>query len=408
MTTVTHLECSVCGKRRDAELIHNLCECGGPLLVLYDLEKAKATWSRDALAKGPCSMWRYAPVLPVQNKNAIVTLGEGMTPIAKTEKLGSRLGATDLWMKDEGINPTGSFKARGLSCAVSMCVELGISKVAIPSAGNAASAMAAYAAAAGIEAHIFMPRDVPQSNYIECKAFGAKVTLVDGLISDCGRMVAERKDAEGWFDVSTLKEPYRIEGKKTMGYEVAEQLGWTLPDAIFYPAGGGVGLIGMWKAFGEMEALGWISSKRPKMIAVQAEGCQPIVRAFERGESKTQFWENAHTVAAGLRVPKPLGDALTLEAVRESGGTAIAVSDEELLDACLELGADEGIFAAPEGGACVAALKKLLATGFLKADERIVLYNTGAGLKYLEAFTTRFPRTTASEQDKLGGLITPR
>jgi threonine synthase len=408
MTTLTHLECSVCGKRRDAGLIHNLCECGGPLLVLYDLEKAKATWSRDALAKGPSSMWRYAAVLPVQNESSIVTLGEGMTPIVKTNKLGARLGASDLWVKDEGINPTGSFKARGLSCAVSMCVELGIRKVAIPSAGNAASAMAAYAAAAGIEAHIFMPRDVPQSNYIECKAFGANVTLVDGLISDCGRMVAERKDAEGWFDVSTLKEPYRIEGKKTMGYEVAEQLDWTLPDAIFYPAGGGVGMIGMWKAFGEMEALGWIGSKRPKMIAVQTEGCQPIVRAFERGESKSQFWENAHTVAAGLRVPKPLGDALTLDAVRKSGGTAIAVSDEELLDACLELGADEGIFAAPEGGACVAGLKKLLATGFLKPDERIVLYNTGAGLKYLEAFSTRFPRTTASEQDKLGGLITPR
>ena len=268
--------------------------------------------------------------------------------------------------------------------------------------------MAAYAAAAGIEAHIFMPRDVPQSNYIECKAFGARVTLVDGLISDCGRMVAERKDAEGWFDVSTLKEPYRIEGKKTMGYEVAEQLGWTLPDAIFYPAGGGVGLIGMWKAFAEMEAMGWISSHRPKMIAVQTEGCQPVVRAFERGEAKSEFWENAHTVAAGLRVPKPLGDALMLDAIRKSGGTAIAVSDEELLDASLQLGADEGIFAAPEGGACVAALAKLLASGFLKSEERIVIYNTGAGLKYLEAFSPRFPRSTASEQDKLGGLITPR
>jgi threonine synthase len=268
--------------------------------------------------------------------------------------------------------------------------------------------MAAYAAAAGIEAFIFMPRDVPQANYIECKAFGAHVTLVDGLISDCGRIVAERKDAEGWFDVSTLKEPYRIEGKKTMGYELAEQYGWTLPDAIFYPAGGGVGLIGMWKAFGEMETLGWISSKRPKMIAVQTEGCQPVVRAFERGESKTQFWENAHTVAAGLRVPKPLGDALMLDAVRKSGGAAIAVSDEDLLDASLELGATEGIFAAPEGGACVAALRKLLANEFLKPGERILLYNTGAGLKYLEAFSPRFPRSTASEQDKLGGLITPR
>jgi threonine synthase len=331
-----------------------------------------------------------------------------MTPLLRTRRLGARLGAHDLWVKDEAINPTGSFKARGLSAAVSMCVELGIRKVAIPSAGNAASALAAYAAASGIEAHIFMPRDVPQSNYIECRAFGAHVTLVDGLISDCGRMVAERKDAEGWFDISTLKEPYRIEGKKTMGYEVAEQLGWTLPDAIFYPAGGGVGLIGMWKAFGEMEALGWISSQRPKMIAVQTEGCQPVVRAFERGESKSEFWKDAHTVAAGLRVPKPLGDVLMLDALRKSGGTAIAVSDEDLLDASLQLGADEGIFAAPEGGACVAALRKLLAQGFLNPQERIVLYNTGAGLKYLETFSTRFPRATTSEQDKLGGLITPR
>jgi threonine synthase len=408
MTTVTHLECSVCGKKREAGQIHNLCECGGPLLVSYDLERARATWNREDVAKGPTNMWRYAPVLPVRNESSIVSLGEGMTPILRTRRLGERLGAHDLWVKDEGINPTGSFKARGLSCAVSMCVELGIRKVAIPSAGNAASALAAYAAAAGLEAYIFMPRDVPQANYIECKAFGAHVILVDGLISDCGKMVADGKETEGWFDISTLKEPYRIEGKKTMGYEVAEQLSWTLPDAIFYPAGGGVGLIGMWKAFAEMEALGWISSKRPKMIAVQTVGCQPIVRAFERGESKSQFWENAHTVAAGLRVPKPLGDALMLDAIRKSGGTAIAVSDEELLDGSLELSRDEGIFAAPEGGACVSALRKLLANGFLKPDERIVLYNTGAGLKYLEAFSTRFPRTTASEQDKLGGLITPR
>jgi threonine synthase len=356
MSTISHLACSVCGKRREPGILHNLCECGGPLLVRYDLEKTKATWSREALAAGPPTMWRYAPVLPVQNTRFIVSLGEGMTPMVKTTRLGDRLGAKSLWVKDEGLNPTGSFKARGLSCAISMCAELGIRKVAIPSAGNAASALAAYAARAGLEAHIFMPRDVPQSNYIECKAFGAHVTLVDGLISDCGRMVAERKDAEGWFDVSTLKEPYRIEGKKTMGYEVAEQLGWTLPDAIFYPAGGGVGLIGMWKAFDEMQALGWISGKRPKMIAVQAAGCQPVVRAFESGQSKSQPWENAHTVAAGLRVPKPLGDVLMLDAIRESGGVAIAVSDEELLDASLTLAADEGIFAAPEGGACVGAL----------------------------------------------------
>ena len=408
MTTVTHLECSQCGKRREAGQVHNLCECGGPLLVRYDLEKPKKTWNREAIKNGPTSMWRYGPVLPVQREASIVSLGEGMTPLLRTDRLGKSLGANDLWVKDEGINPTGSFKARGLSCAISMCVELGIKKVAIPSAGNAAGAMAAYAAAAGLEAHIFMPRDVPQANYIECKAYGAHVTLVDGLISDCGRIVATRKDAEGWFDVSTLKEPYRIEGKKTMGYEVAEQLGWQLPDAIFYPAGGGVGLIGMWKAFGEMETLGWISSKRPKMIAVQAAGCAPVVRAFERGAAKSEFWEDAHTVASGLRVPKALGDFIILDAVRQSGGTAVAVSDADLLDASLQLGAAEGIFPAPEGGACVAALKMLLANGFLKPDERIVIYNTGTGLKYLEAFSTRFPRTTASEQDKLGGLITPR
>jgi threonine synthase len=262
--------------------------------------------------------------------------------------------------------------------------------------------------AAGIEAHIFMPRDVPQANYIECKAAGAHVTLVDGLISDCGRIVAERKDAEGWFDVSTLKEPYRIEGKKTMGYEVAEQLGWTLPDAIFYPAGGGVGLIGMWKAFGEMETLGWVGSKRPKMIAVQAEGCQPVVRAFERGDQQSEFWKDAYTVASGLRVPKPLGDVLMLRAIRESGGCALAVSDHEALDGGIELASDEGMFAAPEGGACVAALRKLLASGFLKPEERIVIYNTGSGLKYLEAYSTRFPRVAGGETDKLGGLITPR
>src|ERR1700691_3664977 len=322
MSKATHLECSLCKQRFEAGTVQNLCACGGPLLVRYDLDLIRTRWRRRDVPNGVSSMWRYAPVLPPADQ-AIVSLGEGMTPTLRTRRLGERLGAHDLWVKDEGLNPTGSFKARGLSCAISMCVELGIRKIAIPSAGNAASALAAYAAAAGIEAHIFMPRDVPQSNYIECKAFGSHVTLVDGLISDCGRLVAERKDAEGWFDISTLKEPYRIEGKKTMGYEVAEQLGWTLPDAIFYPAGGGVGLIGMWKAFGEMETLGWISSKRPKMIAVQAEGCQPVVRAFERGELKSTFWENAQTVAAGLRVPKPLGGTLSLAANRARRRTAI-------------------------------------------------------------------------------------
>jgi threonine synthase len=289
-----------------------------------------------------------------------------------------------------------------------MAKKLGLQKVAIPSAGNAASALAAYAAAAGLEAHIFMPKDVPQANFIECKAFGASVTLVDGLISDCGRIVGERKKSEGWFEVSTLKEPYRIEGKKTMGYEVVEQFGWEVPDAILYPCGGGVGLIGMWKAFAEMEELGWIGKKRPKMISVQAVGCEPITRAFEQKAAASQFFENAHTVASGLRVPKAIGDFLVLEAVRESGGTALSISDEEMLDAGVLLAEREGIFAAPEGGACVAAVRTLLNSGFLKSSERIVIYNTGSGLKYLEAYATRFPRYAASQQDRLGGLITPR
>jgi len=404
---MTHLECSLCTTKFEAGKSHNLCSCGGPLLVRYDVAKAREAWKRDDVARGPNSMWRYGPMLPPRPES-IVSLGEGMTPLLQTRRLGARVGASDLWIKDEGLNPTGSFKARGLSCAVSMAVELGIRKLAIPSAGNAASAMAAYAAAAGIESHIFMPRDVPQANYIECKAFGSHVTLVDGLISDCAKIVDAGRATQGWFDVSTLKEPYRIEGKKTMGYELAEQLGWTLPDAIFYPTGGGVGMIGMWKAFAEMEALGWIGPKRPKMIAVQAEGCQPVVRAFELGTPRSEFWKNASTVAAGLRVPKPLGDFLVLDAVRSSGGTAIAVSDADLLDAGIQLASDEGLFVAPEGAACVVALEKLLASGFLKSSERIVIYNTGAGLKYLEAYSTRFPRQSSGEQDKLGGLITPR
>ncbi|MCC6293638.1 MAG: threonine synthase [Bryobacterales bacterium] len=408
MTTLSHLECSLCKKRHEAGEAHNLCSCGGPLLVRYDLEKARENWSREWLAGSPSSMWRYAPVLPVGRPESVVSLGEGFTPLVRADRLGAKIGAKNLWVKDEGMNPTGSFKARGMSCAISMCVELGVKKVAVPSAGNAASATAAYAAAAGIEAHIFMPRDVPQSNYIECKAMGAHVTLVDGLISDCGRIAGERKAAEGWFDVSTLKEPYRIEGKKTMGYELAEQFRWELPDAVFYPTGGGVGMIGMWKAFDEMEQLGWITSKRPKMICVQVAGCQPVVRAFEQGAERSEFWQNAYTVASGLRVPKPLGDFLVLQAVRDSGGTAVAVSDEEMLDAGLELASLEGMFVAPEGAACFAALKNLLANGFLKPDDRIAVYNTGSGLKYLEAYSTRYPRVPGGDADKLGGLITPR
>ncbi|HEU0124611.1 MAG TPA: threonine synthase [Bryobacteraceae bacterium] len=389
MTTVTHLECSVTGERYPAGTVQNLSRTGMPLLVRYDLKTARENWNRDWLANGPRSMWRYAPVLPVSKPAAIVSLGEGWTPLLKLKRYG---GLKNLWLKDEGVNPTGSFKARGLSCAISMCKELGIEKVAIPSAGNAASAMAAYAAAAGMEAHIFMPKDVPQANYVECKAFGAQVTLVDGLISDCAKIVAERRESEGWFDVSTLKEPYRIEGKKTMGYELAEQMQWRMPDVIFYPTGGGVGLIGMWKAFAEMEELGWIGPERPKMIAVQVEGCQPVVRAFEQGAERSEFWEGASTAAAGLRVPKPLGDFLVLQAVRASGGTAVAVSDAAMMEAGVRLATDEGVFVAPEGAACLAAMERLLADGFLKPEERMVIYNTGSGLKYLEAYSGLFPR----------------
>jgi threonine synthase len=411
--SVTELACSLCTRKYEAGKPWNLCECGGPLLVHYDLDRVRDSWSIDSLASAPDSMWRYAPVLPVQHATSIVSLGEGLTPILPVPRTAARIGSADLFIKDDGLNPTGSFKARGLSCAVSMCVELGIKKLAIPSAGNAASALAAYGAAAGLEVHIFMPQDVPQANFIECKAYGANVTLVDGLISDCARIVAERAPREGWFDISTLKEPYRIEGKKTMGYEIAEQMGWELPDAVFYPTGGGVGIIGMWKAFAEMETLGWVNSttsgsKRPKMIAVQAEGCQPVVRAFNAGAERSTFWDGASTIAAGLRVPKPLGDFLILKAVRESGGTAIAVPDNELIDAGIRLATEEGIFVSPEGAACIVAAERLLRDGFLKRDDKIVIYNTGSGLKYLEAYSTRFPRNIAGETDKLGGLIIPR
>ncbi len=337
-----------------------------------------------------------------------VTLSEGWTPVLRAPSLEKDLGSRNLWIKDESRNPTDSFKARGLSAAVTMARKLGQRRLAIPSAGNAASALAAYAASAGLEAQIFMPSDVPQANFVECKSFGANVMLVNGLISDCARIIAERKEKEGWFEVSTLKEPYRIEGKKTMGYELAEQFDWQLPDAVLYPCGGGVGLIGMWKAFAELEELGWIGSKRPKMIAVQAAGCAPIVRAFEQNAGTSEFWGNAHTVASGLRVPKALGDQLVLRALRESGGTAISVSDEEMIDAGLLLARREGLFAAPETGACVAALKRLIEGGFLKPQEQVVIFSTGSGLKYLEAYSTRFVRQRASEQDKLGGLITPR
>src|SRR5438477_6535560 len=385
-TAITHLECSRTGEKFEAGKIHNLSTAGWLLLVRYDLQKLTRRWDRDSIADGPPTMWRYAPVLPVRYRDNIVSLHEGFTPLHRLQRLGERLECDDLWLKDEGVNPTATFKARGLSCAISMCRELGIRKVAIPTAGNAGGALAAYAAAAGIEAYVFMPRDVPAANFIESKTFGANVTLVDGLISDCAKRVAEGKATEGWFDLSTLKEPYRIEGKKTMGLEAAEQFGWNLPDAIFYPTGGGVGMIGMWKAFRELEQLGWIGPKRPKMIAVQAEGCQPIVRAFEQNAEFSEFWEGASTLASGLRVPKPLGDFLVLRIVRESGGTAVAVSDLKMMDASEELASREGLFVAPEGGACIAALRKLRRSGFLKENDRILIYNTGSGYKYLEAW----------------------
>jgi threonine synthase len=401
------LVCSRCERQYTPDEQINLCECGGPLLARYDFTSIQKSWHKTDLISAPVSMWRYAPVLPL-NADEAVTLDEGWTPLLKADRLGRDLDTPDLWIKEEGRNPTGSFKARGLCCAIGMAKKAGAAKVAIPSAGNAAGALAAYAAKAGLEAHVFMPGDVPQSNYLECKAHGARVTLVDGMISDCARIVADRKQSEGWFDMSTLKEPYRIEGKKTMGYEIAEQFAWQLPDAILYPCGGGVGLIGIWKAFEELEQLGWIGNKRPKMIAVQATGCAPIVRAFEQQRDQSEMWQHAHTAASGLRVPKPLGDALVLKAVRASGGVAMAVSDEQMIDAALLLAELEGIFAAPEGGACVAAARYLRKTGFLTRKERIVILNTGSGFKYAEAFGTRFARRTATEQDKLGGLITPR
>jgi threonine synthase len=407
MGKASELVCSRCSLTYDPGKPINLCSCGGPILVRYDLAEVRRNWSKRQLESARPSMWRYEPVLPCQADEA-VTLEEGWTPLKKAESLGEAIGLSDLWIKDEGRNPTDSFKARGLSCAVSMAKKFGLKKLAIPSAGNAAGALAAYAAAGGLEANIFMPIDVPQANYIECKAFGAKVNLINGLISDCGRIVGERKAQEGWFEVSTLKEPYRIEGKKTMGYEVAEQFGWKVPDAILYPCGGGVGLIGMWKAFAELEELGWIGPERPKMISVQAAGCAPITRAFEQEQADSKFWEGAATVASGLRVPKALGDFLVLEAVRQSGGTALSISDAEMLDAGVQLAEKEGIFAAPEGGACVAAAKRLAETGFFKPDDKVVIYNTGSGYKYLEAYSTRFPRNSGGEEDKLGGLITPR
>lgn len=384
---VTHLECGACGATHEAGTVHTTCsECGKPLLVRYDLRRAGKALTREALRWRSATMWRYREVLPPGNEASITTLGEGFTPLLPARALATSLGLRELYVKDESQNPTLSFKARGMSTAVSMAKELGITALATPSAGNAASALAAYAALAGIPAWIFMPADTPTANRLECEVTGARVTLIDGLITDCAAEVARRKEREGWFDVATLREPYRVEGKKTLGYELAEQLDWSLPDVIIYPTGGGTGLIGMWKAFAEMEALGWIGPERPRMVVVQSETCAPIVRAFEEGERFATEFADARTCASGLRVPRAIGDFLILDAVRESGGTAVAVSDAELIAGARELARSEGIFACPEGGACVPALRRLLHSGVVRGSERVVIFNTGSGVKYPECF----------------------
>lgn len=392
LNKMTHLECSKCGTRHDAEQVQTVCKkCGKPLFARYDLEAAKETLTRRELVGRVASMWRYREILPVRRPENVVTLGEGWTPLTPTPKLGETLGLKNLIIKDEGIIPTGSFKARGLSAAISKAKELGVKRVALPSAGNAAGAMAAYGARAGLEVYVFMPDDAPKVNAVESDVVGAKVVFVKGLISDAGKLVKDGIPAMGWFSVATLGEPYRVEGKKTMGLEVAEQLDWKLPDVIIYPTGGGTGIIGMWKVFDELEEMGWIGSERPRMVSVQAEGCSPIVKAYKEGKEESEFFENAHTVAAGLRVPKALGDFLILKAVRESKGTAIAVSDDELMADVRLVSRLEGIFACPEGAATISALRKMVDAGEVDRDERVVLFNTGSGLKYTDLFTVKAP-----------------
>jgi threonine synthase len=379
-----HLECSACGVHHDWSRLQNVCtSCSKPLLAIVDLEAAGRTLTRETLTTREKSLWRYREVLPLPSDVVPVSLGEGGTPLLRAERFADDI---DLWIKDESLNPTQSFKARGMSVAVSMAKHLGATKLAVPSAGNAGGALAAYAARAGLEAQIFMPRDTPRANVIECRELGAHVTLVDGLITDCAAEIAQRKMQAGWFDMSTLKEPYRLEGKKTLGYELAEQLDWQLPDVILYPAGGGTGLIGMWKAFDEMEALGWIGNKRPRMFAVQAAGCAPIVRAFEAGEKTAAQFPDAHTIASGLRVPKAVGDFLMLKILRQSNGGAIAVDDEEMIRAAREVGSKEGLFVCPEGAACFAALESIRSSGKINSGERVVIFNTGSGIKYIEQY----------------------
>jgi threonine synthase len=385
MSYLTDLGCYDCGQIYDASQVQTFCpNCQAPLIVHYDLEAAKRQLDRDAFRRRPSGMWRWHELLPVHEKENMIYLGEGDTPLLHLPHLGTRLGLSQLYVKDESLNPTGSFKARGLATAVSKAKELGITKVIIPTAGNAGGAMAAYAARGGLEAYIFMPKDTPEANIKESRIAGATVILIDGLISEAAGMAGEKARAEGWFDVSTFKEPYRAEGKKIMGYELAEEFGWELPDVIIYPTGGGTGLVGMWKAFKELAALGWLESdKRPRMVAVQAEGCAPVIKAFQENSPFCDFWVGAKTLASGLRVPKSFADQIILDDLRESQGNAVAVSDEAILEAQRRLAYEEGIFAAPEGAATLAGLEQLVQTGWVQPDEKIVLFNTGTGLKYL-------------------------
>ena len=387
-TYFTHLTCSACRKTFSRDTIHTICElCGKALLAEYDLTAARKQLSRELISRRGGTLWRYRELLPVIDDANIVSLGEGWTPILHAQNLGEDIGLSHLYIKDEGLNPTGSFKARGLCLAVSKAKEFGIHEAAMPSAGNAGGALAAYAAKAGMKAHIFVPRDTPVVNIREVSLYGAGVYLVDGVISDAARTMAEFRQGKDWFDMSTMKEPYRLEGKKTMGYELAEQFQWQLPDVILYPTGGGTGLIGMWKAFREMEELGWISGTKPKMVSVQASGCAPIVRAFAGHKKDSEFWSDATTVASGLRVPKAFADTLILEALEESGGTAIAVSDDELLAQMKHTAAVEGIFLCPEGAAAIAALHTLVGQNFIRSSDRVLVFNTGSGYKYVELFT---------------------
>jgi threonine synthase len=379
---VTHLECSMTGERYPAGELHNLSRAGRPLLVRYDLDGVRGALTKEALSNRPADLWRYRELLPVARTEDIVSLGEAMTPIVPLSRLAARLGAAEILVKDEGRLPTGSFKARGLVMAVSMAKALGVAHMAMPTNGNAGAALSAYASRAGIRTTVFCPADTPEVNVSEIALQGAEVYRVDGLIDDCGKLVAEGREAVGWFDVSTLKEPYRIEGKKTMGLELAEQLGWELPDVIFYPTGGGTGLIGMWKAFDELEAIGFIGPKRPRMVAVQAEGCAPMVKAYEEGREHAERWENARTIAAGIRVPQAVGDFLILRAVRESGGFAVAVSDQAIEEGVAEVAREEGLLLCPEGAATWAAYKKALAEGRIARGDRAVLFNCATGLKY--------------------------